>query len=271
MVERLVCTHNLDKIEAVAATEKTEGNKEYYECKDCGKYFEDAQGTKEVTKESMVIPKLSPQPTTSPTASSTVAPTETSVPVTVPPVPGQTAISPSVKNEVLPVMIDLIQPVISKNVWQKLRWTKVKGADGYFIYASRCSEGEDIRNLKLVCTITSAGKTSFINKKLKEDTWYKYEIQAYRIVNGKKTAYGRSLQLHALTKENKKYANPLKVRIAGKKKRMLKLGETSKLKAKVVLPTGKKCKWHIDKIRYVVSNPEVLSVSKKGKITTKKA
>ena len=147
----------------------------------------------------------------------------------------------------------------------------MKGADGYFIYASRCSEGEDIRNLKLVCTITSAGKTSFINKKLKEDTWYKYEIQAYRIVNGKKTAYGRSLQLHALTKENKKYANPLKVRIAGKKKRMLKLGETSKLKAKVVLPNGKKCQWHIDKIRYVVSNPEVLSVSKKGKITTKKA
>ena len=271
VVERLVCTHNLDKIEAVAATEKTEGNKKYYECKDCGKYFEDAQGTKEVTKESMVIPKLSPQPTTSPTASPTVAPTETSVPVTVPPVPGQTAISPSVKDEVLPVMMDLIQPVISKNVWQKLRWTKVKGADGYFIYASRCSEGEDIRNLKLVCTITSAGKTSFINKKLKEDTWYKYEIQAYRIVNGKKTAYGRSLQLHALTKGNRKYANPLKVRIAGKKKRMLKLGETSKLKAKVVLPTGKKCKWHIDKIRYVVSNPEVLSVSKKGKITTKKA
>ena len=27
VVERLVCTHNLDKIEAVAATEKTEGNK----------------------------------------------------------------------------------------------------------------------------------------------------------------------------------------------------------------------------------------------------
>lgn len=79
------------------------------------------------------------------------------------------------------------------------------------------------------------------------------------------------MQLHALTKGNRKYANPLKVRIAGKKKRMLKLGETSKLKAKVVLPTGKKCKWHIDKIRYVVSNPEVLSVSKKGKITTKKA
>ena len=70
---------NLDKIEAVAATEKTEGNKEYYECKDCGKYFEDAQGTKEVTKESMVIPKLSPQPTTSPTASSTVALTAISV------------------------------------------------------------------------------------------------------------------------------------------------------------------------------------------------
>ena len=52
---------------------------------------------------------------------------------------------------------------------------------------------------------------------------------------------------------------------------MLKLGETSKIKAKVVLPSGKKCKWHIDKIRYVVSNPEVLSVTKKRKDYDKKS
>ncbi|MEI3300091.1 MAG: hypothetical protein V8R67_05350 [Eubacterium sp.] len=77
--------------------------------------------------------------------------------------------------------------------------------------------------LKLVCTITSAGKTSYTSKKLRKNDWYKYEVQAYRIVDGKKVVFGRSLQLYAATKGSKKYANPVAVRIAGSKKRTLKV------------------------------------------------
>lgn len=89
-VQRAACGHDLVKVDAVAATESKEGNKEYYLCKDCGKLFGDAQGTKEITKESTVLPKVEkPQPTVKPT----VVPA-TSVPVTSIPASGAPAATP---------------------------------------------------------------------------------------------------------------------------------------------------------------------------------
>lgn len=89
-VQRAACGHDLVKVDAVAATESKEGNKEYYLCKDCGKLFGDAQGTKEITKESTVLPKVEkPQPTVKPT----VVPA-TSVPVTSIPASGAPATTP---------------------------------------------------------------------------------------------------------------------------------------------------------------------------------
>lgn len=50
--------HSLTKVTAVAATTTTEGNKEYYTCS-CGKWFEDAAGTKEIADHSsVIIPKV---------------------------------------------------------------------------------------------------------------------------------------------------------------------------------------------------------------------
>ena len=89
-VQRAACGHDLVKVDAVAATESKEGNKEYYLCKDCGKLFGDAQGTKEITKESTVLPKVEkPQPTVKPT----VVPA-TSVPGTSIPASGAPATTP---------------------------------------------------------------------------------------------------------------------------------------------------------------------------------
>ena len=89
-VQRAACGHDLVKVDAVAATESKEGNKEYYLCKDCGKLFGDAQGTKEITKESTVLPKVEkPQPTVKPT----VVPA-TSVPGTSIPASGAPAATP---------------------------------------------------------------------------------------------------------------------------------------------------------------------------------
>ncbi len=48
--------HALTKVAAVAATETENGNIEYYVCKNCGKYYEDAEGTKEITLADTVIP-----------------------------------------------------------------------------------------------------------------------------------------------------------------------------------------------------------------------
>lgn len=51
-------THDLKKTNAVAATCLTAGNKEYYACEGCGKYFEDAAGTKEIALTDTVIAAL---------------------------------------------------------------------------------------------------------------------------------------------------------------------------------------------------------------------
>lgn len=168
-----------------------------------------------------------------------------------------------------PVLPALIRPIVSKKRKQIISWKKVKGADGYFIYASKCSDKKKIRKLKRIYTISSPEKTSYVNKKLKKNTGYKYEVRAYRFINGRKVVFGRSLQLHAMTKGSKTYDNPVGVRISGKAELTLKTGRTKKIKAETVLPKGRKCKWHIAKIRYLVSDTNVVSVSKKGKITAK--
>lgn len=53
--------HNLEKISAKAATVTETGNKEYWHCKDCGKYFADENGENEIELADTVIAKLPPE------------------------------------------------------------------------------------------------------------------------------------------------------------------------------------------------------------------
>lgn len=64
---------DLQHFPAVAATTDAEGNKEYWYCGGCGKYFADAAAAREITRADTVTAKL-PQPTTPPTATPTAAP-----------------------------------------------------------------------------------------------------------------------------------------------------------------------------------------------------
>ena len=65
---------DLQHFPAVAATTDAEGNKEYWYCGGCGKYFADAAATREITRADTVTAKL-PQPTTPPTTPPTAQPT----------------------------------------------------------------------------------------------------------------------------------------------------------------------------------------------------
>lgn len=71
----------LKHVEAKAATTEAEGNKEYWHCEDCGKYYGDEDGEKEIDEADTVIEKLTPEatptaaPTSTPTATATPAPT----------------------------------------------------------------------------------------------------------------------------------------------------------------------------------------------------
>lgn len=53
--------HNLEKITANDATVTETGNKEYWHCKDCDKYFADENGIDEIALADTVIPKLPPE------------------------------------------------------------------------------------------------------------------------------------------------------------------------------------------------------------------
>ena len=53
---------NLKHFEAKAATTQSEGNIEYWYCDSCKKYFDNAAGTNEITKDSIIIEKLEPAP-----------------------------------------------------------------------------------------------------------------------------------------------------------------------------------------------------------------
>lgn len=64
---------DLQHFPAVAATTDAEGNKEYWYCGGCKKYFSDAAATREITRADTVTAKL-PQPTTPPTTTPTAQP-----------------------------------------------------------------------------------------------------------------------------------------------------------------------------------------------------
>lgn len=53
--------HNLEKIPAKDATVTETGNKEYWQCENCKKYFADEKGTNEICLEDTVIQKLPPE------------------------------------------------------------------------------------------------------------------------------------------------------------------------------------------------------------------
>ncbi|MST71487.1 hypothetical protein [Mogibacterium kristiansenii] len=53
--------HRLDKIPAKDATVTETGNIEYWQCKDCQKYFSDEEGADEITLDDTVISKLPPE------------------------------------------------------------------------------------------------------------------------------------------------------------------------------------------------------------------
>ena len=217
-------------------------------------------------------------PTATPTTTPTVTPTQraTATPTVAPTVAPTTVptatptVAPTKKTVKVSVNKKLIQPVKASENANRLFWNPVKNADGYFIYASACNENGKERKVKKIADIKNRTTTSYTHKNCEKDTWYKYRITAYRIIGKKKTAISKSLELHSLTKGSKTYENPSRVKIRSGKKLSLKAGSTKKIRAQVIVPKGKKTCWHIQKIRYLVSDSSVLTVSKKGKIRAKK-
>ncbi len=154
--------------------------------------------------------------------------------------------------------------ITKKNI--KLTWNQVKGADGYEVYGNRCNTRKWIYEYKLKNTIKNGNKKSYIDRKCKKGTYYKYMVRAYKIIDGKKVTIAVSKTIHVTTKGGKN-GNAKSVKL-NKNKVTLKAGKTWRIKAKEIKQS--KPLRHHREVSYESSRPQTVSVSKKGVIKAKK-
>jgi len=149
---------------------------------------------------------------------------------------------------------------VGKNKSVKVTWQKIPGADGYYVYGSKCS-----KNFKKIKTIKNPSKISFTHNKLKKGEYYKYKLAAYKTIGGKNYIIANSIDVHAVTKGGK-YADPTKIKV-NKAKVTVRKGKKVTIKASYKLEKGKKQQFHISKFRYESTDKTIVTVNKKGVIT----
>lgn len=143
-----------------------------------------------------------------------------------------------------------------------VKWNKVKNADGYIVYGAKCGAKSKYKVLKVV----SGKTTSYTQKKLKKGTYYKYNIVAFKNINGTKVTTAVSKKIHATTLGGK-YGVAKAVKV-NKTKATIKKGKTFKIKASEI-KKDKKIRRH-RAICYESSNTKIATVNSKGKIKAKK-
>ena len=158
----------------------------------------------------------------------------------------------------------------SKKTGTKITFNKVSGADGYYVYGNRCNT-DKVYKFKMLATLKGNDNTVFVHKKTAKNTFYKYYIKAYKVVDGRRVTVSRSEEIHFVTDvKGYKYGNPTKVALSSKKCTLNK-GKTFNLKNRVKVYSSKKVLLHTDKVRYVSSDSRVAKVNSRGRITAEKA
>ncbi|MCR5737562.1 MAG: Ig-like domain-containing protein [Eubacterium sp.] len=150
-----------------------------------------------------------------------------------------------------------------------LSWSKVKGVKGYDIFFNNCGKTTKCKKVK---TVKANKKLQWTKTGLEKNTAYKAIVRAYVIKNGKKKYVRTSPEVHAFTSGTyKSYTNVSSVSV-NKKKVVLKKGKSTTVSATIEKVDSSKeimPKQHAAKLRYLVSNKKVVSVSKKGTIKAK--
>ena len=139
-----------------------------------------------------------------------------------------------------------------------VKWNKVKNADSYIVYGAKCGAKSKYKVLKVV----SGKTTSYTQKKLKKGTYYKYNIVAFKNINGAKVTTAVSKKIHATTLGGK-YGVAKAVKV-NKTKATIKKGKTFKIKASEI-KKDKKIRRH-RAICYESSNTKIATVNSKGKV-----
>ena len=165
----------------------------------------------------------------------------------------------------------LYKGVIVKQKGKKyiVKWSKVKVADGYDVYAGYCGFYDPtlFKTIKKN-TVTKVKIAKLDGKKLDLDKNIKVYVVAYKYIDGKKVTLAKSVVSHAIGNKNAQYTNPKSLKL-NKSKATLEVGFQTKVKAKVTREYNNKKLLpvkHIAKLRYKTSNKKVATVSKNGKI-----
>lgn len=170
---------------------------------------------------------------------------------------------------------------------QKLSWNKLDEADGYFVYSSvagkkmkkvldtkkRSSKKSSKKSSRKTASKSGGSKTVIRTfKKLKASTVYQYQIRAYKLVNGKKKVFCKSMVIYSVANnQSGKLTNVKNIKLK-KKSYTLQVRQTVKIKAKyTAYRKNKKLYSHVKTFRYISSNTNIAKVTKTGKIRAVRA
>ena len=133
--------------------------------------------------------------------------------------------------------------------------------DGYDVFMARCG-----KKYALVGTVEKDQPTSLTVKNLKVGKCYKAYVAPYVMKGSEKDYLGMSKKAHAFTNNgNHKKTNPAGIRV--KEKRTVRVGKKKALNAKILsMDKNKDLVNHVRMIRYFSSNPNVATVSRKGRV-----
>ncbi|MBR4759460.1 MAG: Ig-like domain-containing protein, partial [Lachnospiraceae bacterium] len=156
----------------------------------------------------------------------------------------------------------------------KIRWGRVKGADGYEVYVAYCGTKfkKPVKTIKNNETV-SATITKIGGKRIKLKKNFKLYVMAYKLVDGKKVQLGKTITGHVVGRKNTSYTNTKGMKLK-KSKYTLSVGKTAKIKAKTILVDKKKKQLtdaHAKEFRYASSDKSIATVNKKGRIKGVKA
>ena len=158
------------------------------------------------------------------------------------------------------------------NTSLKLKWSKVKKADGYIIY----KYDKDTKKYKKYKAINNKNTQIFIDKIGNHKT-ARYKVSAYKNINGKKVSGKQSIAVSARTYkqgDQKVNAGQVKAKIVGSGFLYAKLAyhETLQLAAKIKPSKFSKTKGKTvlsEKVNWHSSNSKIASVNENGLVTAK--
>ena len=260
--------HKLTKVPEVPATCEKTGVKQHWK-DEVGTLYKDTEGKKVTTEAELKIPaaghswdkgKVTKKATTKATGIKTYTCT----------------VCKATKTESIPKLKATIKPVlVAKGIAKgktavNISWNKIKDADRYEIFISKCNYKGKKYSLKKVKTV-NAKTLKWTKKKLRKNTAYKFYVVAQKKSGKTYKTVAKSYVGHFFTgNERGELTNPKSLSLK-KSTLSLKNGKSAVIKASVakVKKNKKLATSHAAKLRFTSNNKAVATVNAGGKVTAK--